>query len=239
MPIISRLNSISANRLYAPVLILSLIMYIMVAFSSEYVYNEAESSKSSLVFLLAFLLFSYLYILILLVRKLGLNPRVIIWLNIVPPLVLVFSTVTVFVDLTFLGATKPYLFISAHLFTTTFFVICIYVILKHVFSSNETKVDHIWGATVAYLLLIVIFSEIYEYITIFNPTYLGKTYVMGTPNYIQCLMFSINTMSGLDSVYPEAHPILKKLASIESVIGNLFLVIILGRLLSHPLKIKK
>ena len=233
---IFKIKLLGAKNIYAQILILSVVMYALIIFASEYVYDDVATSKSPWVFLLAFFLSAYLYVLIALVRKLGLDRRIIRWLNWVPILVYIFGTATIYVDMSFMGAAKPYFFSLAHVFSLSFMSVCIYTILRHIFGSAETKTDHIWGATIAYLLLVVIFAEIYEFITIFNPTYLGKVYVMGTPNYIQCLMFSINTMSGLDSIYPEAHPILKKLASLESVIGNLFLVIILGRLLSHPLK---
>jgi hypothetical protein len=110
------------------------------------------------------------------------------------------------------------------------------VLLIDIFGNKETQTDHIWGAIVVYYLLIMVFSEIYEMICIVYPGLLGEVYIMGFPNYVQIIMFSINAITGMDSLYPDAHPLLFKLGNLENLIGNLFLVVILGRLLSHPIK---
>ena len=110
------------------------------------------------------------------------------------------------------------------------------VILKDIFGSDETHTDHIWGAIVVYFTFVLAFSELYELLCLIEPRLLGKVYAVGYPNYVQCIMFSLNSVAGIDSVYPDSHDLLKKLAAIESVLENLFLVVILGRLLSHPIK---
>jgi hypothetical protein len=110
------------------------------------------------------------------------------------------------------------------------------VILKDIFSAEETKTDHIWGAVVAYFMLVLIMAEVFEIISLQQPGLLGGVYEMGWPNYVQCIMFSLNSVSGIDTVYPDAHYLLKKIGIVANVIGNLFLVVILGRLLSHPIK---
>ncbi|MEM7297421.1 MAG: hypothetical protein AAF391_04045, partial [Bacteroidota bacterium] len=88
-----------------------------------------------------------------------------------------------------------------------------------------------------YFLLILSFAEIFELILLLeDPGLLGVNYEMGYPSYIQALMFSQNSIAGIDSIYPDAHSLMKKIANLENISGNLFLTVILGRLLSVPLK---
>ncbi len=110
------------------------------------------------------------------------------------------------------------------------------IILKDIFRSETTNNDHIWGAIVVFFIGVTMFSEIYELITLIQPGLLGEVYEIGWPNYIHCIMFSLNSVAGLDSVYPGAHLLIRKIATLENVIANLFLVVILGRLLSNPIK---
>ena len=131
---------------------------------------------------------------------------------------------------------KRNLYIVFHFINGGLFVLISWYILRDIFASDATHSDHIWGALVVYLLAIFAFGDVYEIITLLNPGLLGEVYEMGWPNYIQCEMYSMNAMAGIDSAYPEAHNLLKKLAILEYMCGNLFLVVILGRLLSHPLK---
>ncbi|MEQ8925974.1 MAG: hypothetical protein RLO81_09200 [Fulvivirga sp.] len=132
--------------------------------------------------------------------------------------------------------TRRYLYILFHIINTGLFLLISFYILRDIFASKATHSDHIWGALVAYLLTIFVFGDIYEIITLIKPGLLGQVYEMGWPNYLQCVMYSMNAMSGIDSAYPDSHSLLKKIAILEYMIGNLFLVVILGRLLSHPLK---
>jgi hypothetical protein len=129
-------------------------------------------------------------------------------------------------------------FILFHVFNGACALLIAYSILKDIFSARETETDHIWGAIVAYFIGVVVFGDIYEIICLIQPGMLGAAYQMGMPNFIECIVFSLNSIAGLDTLYPEAHTLLQKLANIENVVGNLFLVVILGRLLSHPLKVK-
>lgn len=130
---------------------------------------------------------------------------------------------------------QPYIFSLFHLTLLVGQVLFARVILIDIFSNKQTQTDHIWGAIVVYYLIIMMFSEVVEIIVLFNPGLLGETYVMGFPNYIQVIMFSVNCITGMDELYPEAHPLFLKMGNLENMIGNLFLVVILGRLLSHPI----
>ncbi len=131
---------------------------------------------------------------------------------------------------------KPGMFSLFHLVLMIAEILFARVLLIDIFGNTETQTDHIWGAIVVYYLLIMIFAEVYEILCIIQPGMLGQVYFMGFPNYIHIIMFSINAITGMDAIYPQAHPLFFKLGNLENLIGNLFLVVILGRLLSHPIK---
>lgn len=123
-----------------------------------------------------------------------------------------------------------------HLIAFCFEVFMSLVILKDIFQSKHTRTNHIWGAIVSYFLIVAFFAEIYSLINVFIPGMLGDLYEGS--EYLQCQVFSFNASSGLDFVHSEAHDLFKKIAIYENTITTLYLVVILGRLLSHPLKLE-
>lgn len=129
-------------------------------------------------------------------------------------------------------------YISTHVVNGSITAFFLYVILSDIFSSPETHEDHIWGALTAYFMLLMLFAEFYEVLTLIQPEMLGEIYEIGWPNFNQCVVFSMNSLAGTDIVYPDANDFIRKIGTLENILGNLFLVVILGRLLSHPLKKK-
>ena len=132
--------------------------------------------------------------------------------------------------------TKSLIFTFCHINNLAVEAFFVYVILKDIFLSKETQPDHIWGAVDVYFLIILGFAEIYEIITLLRPGLLGEMYEMGWPNFTQCIIFSLSMITGNELNYPDAASLLTKIGSLENLVGTLFLVAVLGRLLSHPLK---
>jgi hypothetical protein len=130
---------------------------------------------------------------------------------------------------------KPVVYGMSHGGTILLNVFMASIILKDIFGSKETHSDHIWGAIVVYVMMIMVFADIYEVISLYTPEFLGAYFEMGWPNYTQIIMYSINSASGMDALFPNAHPLLLKLGNLQNIISNLYLIVILGRLLSHPL----
>lgn len=132
---------------------------------------------------------------------------------------------------------KPLVYGLCHGGTILLNVFMAFIILKDIFGSQETHSDHIWGAIVVYVMMIMVFADIYEVISLYTPGFLGTYFEMGWPNYTQIIMYSINAASGMDALFPNAHPLLLKLGNLQNIISNLYLIVILGRLLSHPIKL--
>jgi len=233
-----RLKLLSKQNLYLRILIYYLLFFIAITFCADLVKNVQESDLGKYAAIIILVLWQLLILYsIEIFRVFGVSTRLINVLRALFALGVV-SAVTIinpFIDPLPYSLKLP-IFGIFHLATILISIAMSYHILKDIFSSRKTKMDHIWGAVVTYFFGIMIFSDIYEFGCLFQPGLLGEQYVIGMPNYINCILFSVNAASGLDSLYPEAHGVLKNLSNVEHIVSNLFLIVILGRLLSVPLE---
>ncbi|MFY0685527.1 MAG: hypothetical protein JXQ90_00105 [Cyclobacteriaceae bacterium] len=235
-----KISLLSKSNLYGRLMIFIFLMFTTAILASESAFlvgNETWGPKAG-GFLFSILnLTFYLYGIVLL-KKIDIYPKVVIkglWVYAIFGVLAALYVANPFVSVID-ESLMPVTFAVFHLINVFVTILVLSAILKDIFGSSETKSDHVWGAVVAYFLIVMLFSEIYELITLMRPGLLGTTYQPGYPNYVQCIMFSFNSVAGVDSIYPEAHDLLRKIGNMENVIGNLFLVVVLGRLLSHPLK---
>lgn len=235
----NRLQILSKSNLYGKLLIYVILMQVVVVLASESIFltGDVNGSKyGGAIFSILDVVF-YLYCTQLL-KILGRRDLLIRTLQIyaIVGLIIGLSVAYPFADL-YSSTQKQILFPLFHLSNLVVDIIFIFYILKDIFQSPETEIDHIWGAIIVYFLIILSFAEVFELILLLkDQNLLGKPYEIGYPSYIQALMFSQNSIAGMDSIYPEAHDFMKKIANLENISGNLFLTVILGRLLSVPIK---
>lgn len=235
-----RLNILSRNNLYAIVLVYFLVLFAAVLITSEsYGYFEGDFYPRLLGLLVAVLWGSFFIFAAELLRTFGYSASFIRAIRFILLFCFIvgFTLANPLLDYQYLAISQS-LFVLFHVLTFCLILIILRAILTDIFRSESTHQDHIWGAVVCYFLGILLFADIYEIISLVTPGLLGKVYERGLPNYIECILFSINAASGLDSLYPEAHSLFKKIANIENLLANLFLIVALGRLLSHPLERK-
>ena len=228
------------SNLYGRLLWFVLFMVITIIISSESSFLLASPVLGPKIggIIVAVLMMVFLFYTIQLLKILGLTNRLIIRILYVYAVVGLIGGLYIanpFVQ-TFAIQLRQALFSFFHFSTLLIYLTISWYILRDIFSSKETHSDHIWGAIVVYFLAIFMFGDIYEIITLYHPGLLGQVYELGWPNYIQCITYSLNAISGVDTFYPDAHGFIKKLGVLENIAGNLFLVVILGRLLSHPIK---
>lgn len=227
------------SNLYGKLLVYVILMQVVVVLASESAFftNDVNGPKyGGAVFSVLDVVF-YLYC-IQLLKMLGRRGLLIRTLQIyaVLGLIIGLSVANPFADL-YSASQKQILFPLFHLSNLVVDLIFIFYILKDIFQSPETEMDHIWGAIIVYFLIILSFGEVFELILLLKDHgLLGKAYEIGYPSYIQALMFSQNSIAGVDTMYPDAHDFMKKIANLENISGNLFLTVILGRLLSVPIK---
>ena len=228
----------SKSNLYGGLLVFVFLMMVTVILASESTYffgnNEDGARYGGLVY--SFFQCGFIIYAIFLLKKLIYSNRLIKVLYILAVLATILS---IYVSNPFVkileGQAQTNVFIFFHVTLLICELLFMRVILKNIFGIKETRSDHIWGAIVVYFLLIMTFSEVYEIITLLDPGLLGGIYVIGFPNYVQCIMFSINSITGVEAIYPQAATLLTKIGNLENLVGSLFLVVILGRLLSYPI----
>lgn len=236
---LERYGSISRTNLYGRLLVVLIFMFVIQIFSSEPTFILGEAYQGAKVggMLVALLYLFMLWIMVLIVHTLGKRGFIIqiLWFYGIMAFFLIFYVSNPFID-ALPDHHKPLVFTACHIGNVFVQAYFIYVVLENIFASNKTRPDHIWGAVCVYFYGILLFAEIYEILCLWNAGLLGEVYEMGWPNFVQCVIFSLSSVVGAELNYPEAHSLLTKLGALENIIGSLFLVVILGRLLSFPLQ---
>ncbi len=83
------------------------------------------------------------------------------------------------------------------------------------------------------------FGSLYDLIAILNPSSLGTKLELGMPSYTENIYYSFNVLGGLDTAYPNPINLVRNLGVIEAIWGNLFIVLIIGKLFTMPRKAKE
>ena len=111
--------------------------------------------------------------------------------------------------------------------------------IRDIFRGKVLSPDKLWGAACIYLMLGISFGSLYDLIAILNPLSLGVKLELGMPSYTENIYYSFNILGGLDTAYPNPIRLVRNIGVIEAVWGNLFVVLIIGKLLIMPRKSKK
>lgn len=108
--------------------------------------------------------------------------------------------------------------------------------MRDIFSGKVLSPDKIWGAACIYLMIGISFGSLYDLIAILNPSSLGIKLELGMPSYTENIYYSFNVLGGLDTAYPNPINLVRNLGVIEAIWGNLFIVLIIGKLFTMPRK---
>lgn len=105
--------------------------------------------------------------------------------------------------------------------------------IRDIFSGSNLTPDKLWGAACVFLMVGISFGSLYDLLTIANPGGLGASIELGFPNYSECVTYSFCILGGVD---PGLEPIklIRNISTIEAVWGNLYGMLIIGKLLSLP-----
>lgn len=113
-------------------------------------------------------------------------------------------------------------------------VIVISFAIRDIFMGQYFTPDKLWGSACVFLMIGISFGSLYDLICIANPGSLGVDIELGLPNYSECVSYSFHVLGGIDSDYPDANKLIKNISVIEAVWGNLFTVLIIGKLMILP-----
>ena len=105
--------------------------------------------------------------------------------------------------------------------------------IRDIFSGGYLTPDKLWGAACVFLMVGISFGSLYDLLTIANPGGLGANIELGFPNYSECVTFSFCILGGID---PALEPIklIRNISTLEAVWGNLYAMLIIGKLLGLP-----
>ena len=63
---------------------------------------------------------------------------------------------------------------------------------------------------------------------------MGPDLALGLPNYSECVRYSMCILGGLDPAQPDTTRLIRNISVIEAVWSNLFVVLIIGKLMGLP-----
>lgn len=130
------------------------------------------------------------------------------------------------------NAKRPYLFfvhLSLFIIESTVIYHCVY----DIFTGKKLSAEKIWGAACIYLMIGISFGSVYDLINIVNPGSMGVPVAQGLESYMICIYYSMTIIGGHDA-FLQAVPLIQNLGIIEAVWSNLFIVLLVGRLLGKP-----
>ena len=106
--------------------------------------------------------------------------------------------------------------------------------IRDVFSGKTLTSDKLWGAACVYLMIGITFGSIYDFINVAYPGSLGAQIPPGWISYTESIYYSFNILGGLEPVYIPESKVVRNLGVIEAVWGNLYAILIIGKLLTLP-----
>ncbi|WP_018345146.1 hypothetical protein [Cytophaga aurantiaca] len=177
----------------------------------------------------------YVFVLWDLLRNLSLNNTLIMGLFalITVGMTVAFFTVNPFFELFDSNDSKrPYLFF-VHLSLFTVETTVIYHCVNDIFTGKKLSAEKIWGAACIYLMIGLSFGSLYDLVNIVNPGSMGLNLSQGLDSYSICIYYSMTIIGGHDAIL-ETSPLIQNLGIIEAVWSNLFIVLLVGRLLGKP-----
>jgi hypothetical protein len=106
--------------------------------------------------------------------------------------------------------------------------------IRDIFSGEYLTPDKLWGAACVFLLTGQTFGSLYDLICIAKPGSLGQLIELGFANYSQCVTYSMGILGGMDPGFPNVSTLIRNISILEAVWSNLFVVLIIGKLMGLP-----
>jgi hypothetical protein len=129
---------------------------------------------------------------------------------------------------------RRYLLMLLHLPVFLVEVTIIGFAIRDIFSGEYLTPDKLWGAAAVYLMIGISFGSLFHLLCIFRPGSLGDNLDIGFANYAECSAYTMSILGGADPGHPSATRLIKNIGVIEAVWSNLFVVLIIGKLMTLP-----
>ena len=110
----------------------------------------------------------------------------------------------------------------------------IYKSIQDLYKTGVFNAEKMWGIAALFMMIGIAFGSLFDLICIIRPGALGINFEQGVRNYMECLYYSFTVIGGVDPAYADTLKIIKNIGVIEAVWNQLFLVILVGRMLGKP-----
>lgn len=125
--------------------------------------------------------------------------------------------------------------IIAAVASALFFFVLSWLIIARVFRGGDINIYRIYGAIAVYLLLGILWGEIYILIYLVEPAsfYFDPATQCSEPPISELIYFSFSTLTtlGLGDIVP-VHPMARSMATFEALVGQLYPAVLLARLVT-------
>jgi len=127
---------------------------------------------------------------------------------------------------------QPYLLIIHTLLFIAEATVTYFTILN-IFQGEKLSTEKIWGSACIFFMIGFSFASMFDLILIAAPLSMGVPVKIGLESYMCCIHYSMTIIGGHDA-FPNASSLIVNTGVIEAVWSNLFIVLLVGRLLGKP-----
>jgi hypothetical protein len=113
------------------------------------------------------------------------------------------------------------------------FIILLYFMINDIFKEQHDITYRLWGSASIYMLIGSAFGLFFTLLEIMLPGEFGLNTPYDVFHVIPCYNFSFYNLAGMDSPYDSFSILVRNIAVIESIFSNLYIVLVVGRLLSR------
>ena len=122
-------------------------------------------------------------------------------------------------------------FAVLHIGLLTVEVLTISLAFRDVFGSRTVTNNNLWGAVSLFLMIAISFASVYELLNLLEPSSFGIPLAPGFSTFSEMLHCSLLAISGSSPSLQPQTVLVRNVIAIESLGGNLYLVILIGRML--------
>lgn len=117
-------------------------------------------------------------------------------------------------------------------FSIVAFVVLLSFMLVDVFREKHEVAYRLWGCASIYIMFGTVFGLIYTFVDVLMPLEFAIQGFPGIFKSIPCYNLSFYTLAGIDYPFEGVGILVRNLTVIESIFSNLFIVLVVGRLLA-------
>lgn len=112
-------------------------------------------------------------------------------------------------------------------------VLAIVSVFRDVFSPRNITKNNLWGAVSLFLMMTISFASFYDLLNLIAPGSFGFPLEPGFRTYSESLYCSLVAIGGGTPSYSSPTLLVRNVVALEGIVGNLYLVVLIGRILGR------